>query len=89
MPPTVLLLDIDGTLVDNTQQHIAAWDEAFQQLGKPLNRETLRRNIGKRGAKIRARSRSEWKTTDIITPSGREMALPTTASSWYRSSISK
>ena len=46
MPPTVLLLDIDGTLVDNTQQHIAAWDEAFQQLGKPLDRETLRRNIG-------------------------------------------
>ena len=49
MPPTVLLLDIDGTLVDNTQQHIAAWDEAFQQLGKPLDRETLRRNIGKGG----------------------------------------
>ena len=49
MALTVLLLDIDGTLVDNTQQHIAAWDEALKQLGKSLDRETLRRNIGKGG----------------------------------------
>src|SRR5437868_6585633 len=61
MPPTVLLLDIDGTLVDNTQQHIAAWDEAFQQLGKPLNRETLRRNIGKGGDLfVKAVAGEEW-----------------------------
>src|SRR2546421_10696266 len=49
MAPTVLLLDIDGTLVDNTQQHIAAWGEALKQPGKSLDRETLRRNIGKGG----------------------------------------
>lgn len=45
----VLLLDIDGTLVDNTRQHIAAWREAFAGLGLAVDEETLRKNIGKGG----------------------------------------
>jgi beta-phosphoglucomutase-like phosphatase (HAD superfamily) len=49
MAPTVLLLDIDGTLVDNTKQHIDAWREAFQALGLRIDDETLRRNVGKGG----------------------------------------
>lgn len=49
MPLTVLLLDIDGTLVDNTRQHIAAWSEAFASLGLQVEQEPLRRNIGKGG----------------------------------------
>ena len=47
MRPKVLLLDIDGTLVDNTRQHIAAWREAFAELGLTVDDETLRKNIGK------------------------------------------
>ena len=47
--PGVLLLDIDGTLVDNTRQHIAAWHEAFAELGLAIDDETLRKNIGKGG----------------------------------------
>ena len=47
--PTVLLLDIDGTLVDNTAQHIAAWREAFAALGLEVDDETLRRQMGKGG----------------------------------------
>ena len=47
--PRVLLLDIDGTLVDNTRQHIAAWREAFAALGLAVDDETLRKNIGKGG----------------------------------------
>jgi beta-phosphoglucomutase-like phosphatase (HAD superfamily) len=47
--PSVLLLDIDGTLVDNTRQHIAAWNEALRKLGQRIDDETLRRNIGKGG----------------------------------------
>jgi HAD superfamily hydrolase (TIGR01509 family) len=47
--PSVLLLDIDGTLVDNTAQHIAAWREAFTALGLEVDDETLRRQIGKGG----------------------------------------
>ena len=46
---SVLLLDIDGTLVDNTAAHIAAWEESFSALGHPVDRETLRRHIGQGG----------------------------------------
>src|SRR5690349_756473 len=49
MRPEVLLLDIDGTLVDNTRQHIEAWREALTSLGLSLDDETLRRHIGKGG----------------------------------------
>ena len=49
MRPTVLLLDIDGTLVDNTAQHIAAWREAFAASGLEVDDKTLRRQIGKGG----------------------------------------
>jgi phosphoglycolate phosphatase-like HAD superfamily hydrolase len=49
MRPKVLLLDVDGTLVDNTAAHIAAWAEAFDALGQPIDQETLRRNMGKGG----------------------------------------
>jgi HAD superfamily hydrolase (TIGR01509 family) len=49
MPLKLLLLDIDGTLVNNTNQHIAAWAEAFASLGLQVDDETLRRNIGKGG----------------------------------------
>ena len=46
---SALLLDIDGTLVDNTAQHIAAWEEAFTALDRRVDRETLRRYIGQGG----------------------------------------
>jgi phosphoglycolate phosphatase-like HAD superfamily hydrolase len=49
MRPSVLLLDIDGTLVDNTAQHIAAWREAFATLGLAVDDERLRQHIGKGG----------------------------------------
>src|SRR5207244_12296242 len=47
--PSVLLLDIDGPLVDNTAQHIAAWREAFAASGLEVDDKTLRRQIGKGG----------------------------------------
>ena len=49
MPAKVLLLDIDGTLVDNTKQHMAAWAEALTRLGLQVDPERLRQNIGKGG----------------------------------------
>jgi phosphoglycolate phosphatase-like HAD superfamily hydrolase len=59
--PTVLLLDIDGTLVDNTAQHIAAWREAFAVLGLQVDDETLRRQIGKGGDLfVKAVAGEEW-----------------------------
>jgi phosphoglycolate phosphatase-like HAD superfamily hydrolase len=57
----VLLLDIDGTLVDNTAQHIAAWREAFAALGLEVDDETLRRQIGKGGdLYVRAVAGEQW-----------------------------
>jgi phosphoglycolate phosphatase-like HAD superfamily hydrolase len=49
MRPRVLLLDIDGTLVDNTAQHVAAWWEAFVDQGLSVDTERLRPEIGKGG----------------------------------------
>jgi HAD superfamily hydrolase (TIGR01509 family) len=49
MRPKVLLLDIDGTLVDNTAQHIAAWWEAFVAEGLSVDTERLRPEMGKGG----------------------------------------
>ncbi|HEY0491862.1 MAG TPA: HAD family hydrolase [Candidatus Dormibacteraeota bacterium] len=49
MTPRVLLLDIDGTLVDNTAQHIAAWWESFVAEGLSVDTERLRPEIGKGG----------------------------------------
>ena len=49
MPVKVLLLDIDGTLVDNTKQHMAAWADALTRLGLQVDPERLRQNIGKGG----------------------------------------
>ena len=52
MDVAVVLLDIDGTLVDNTVQHIEAWQEALSSLGLKVERERLRQNIGKGGDKF-------------------------------------
>jgi beta-phosphoglucomutase-like phosphatase (HAD superfamily) len=59
--PQVLLLDIDGTLVDNTTQHIAAWREAFATLGLIVADETLRRHVGMGGdLYVKAVAGEEW-----------------------------
>ncbi len=61
MRPEVLLLDIDGTLVDNTAQHIAAWREAFGALGLEVDEETLRKQMGKGGDLfVKAVAGEEW-----------------------------
>src|SRR5438874_7051101 len=61
MRPGVLLLDIDGTLVDNTAQHIAAWREAFAAFGLEVDHETLRRQIGKGGdLYVKAVAGEQW-----------------------------
>lgn len=61
MWPKAVLLDIDGTLVDNTRQQIAAGREAFAKLDLTVDDETLRRNIGKGGDLfVRAAAGEEW-----------------------------
>jgi HAD superfamily hydrolase (TIGR01509 family) len=61
MRPRALLLDIDGTLVDNTRQHIAAWGEALAALGKSIDEETIRQHVGMGGdVFVKAVAGEEW-----------------------------
>lgn len=47
MPIKAILFDIDGTLVDSNDQHVAAWEEVFRQAGKSFDRQTIHDQIGK------------------------------------------
>jgi membrane protein len=42
-----ILFDIDGTLVDSNDLHIAAWDEVFRAAGHQFDRQALHDQIGK------------------------------------------
>lgn len=41
------IFDLDGTLVDSNQHHVASWDQAFRHFGKIFPPEKLRQNVGK------------------------------------------
>ncbi|HEX4457893.1 MAG TPA: HAD family hydrolase [Polyangia bacterium] len=43
----LILLDIDGTLVDTNYLHVDAWARAFHQLGLVIPRAAIHRQIGK------------------------------------------
>jgi HAD superfamily hydrolase (TIGR01549 family) len=42
-----VIFDLDGTLVDSNELHVASWDRAFRHFGKRFSLEALRRQIGK------------------------------------------
>lgn len=43
------IFDLDGTLVDSNDLHVAAWDETFRHFGKEFSPNELRKQIGKGG----------------------------------------
>jgi HAD superfamily hydrolase (TIGR01662 family) len=47
MTVKAIFFDIDGTLVDSNEQHVTAWDEAFQTAGAHFDRQTIHDQIGK------------------------------------------
>ncbi|HZQ62634.1 MAG TPA: HAD family phosphatase [Casimicrobiaceae bacterium] len=47
-----VLFDIDGTLVDSNDLHVAAWREAFREFGKDLSFEQVHEQIGKGGDQL-------------------------------------
>jgi len=47
-----VLCDIDGTLVESNWLHAEAWQRAFAEMGILLDRETVRRQIGKGGDEL-------------------------------------
>jgi membrane protein len=49
MPKQAILFDIDGTLVDSNDAHVAAWDEAFRQHGYDFDCAAIHDQIGKGG----------------------------------------
>ena len=51
-PLKVVLLDVDGTLVDSNDAHAQAWFEVFQRNGYPGTFEWIRELIGKGGDKL-------------------------------------
>jgi HAD superfamily hydrolase (TIGR01509 family) len=42
-----VIFDLDGTLVDSNELHVASWERAFRHFGKRFSLEQLRRQIGK------------------------------------------
>ena len=46
-PIQAFLFDLDGTLVDSNDQHVASWDAAFRHFGKIFSEKELRAQIGK------------------------------------------
>lgn len=47
MTITAILFDIDGTLVDSNDRHVAAWQQAFADAGHDLDAQTIHDQIGK------------------------------------------
>jgi HAD superfamily hydrolase (TIGR01549 family) len=42
-----VIFDLDGTLVDSNELHVASWERAFRHFGKRFSLEQLREHIGK------------------------------------------
>lgn len=47
MPIQAVLFDIDGTLVDSNDFHVAAWQEAFATIGARFDAQVIHDQIGK------------------------------------------
>ncbi len=63
-----LLSDIDGTLVESNWLHAEAWQGAFAAIGIELNREDVRRQIGKGGDELIPVYVSWWKRRQVEGP---------------------
>lgn len=46
-----VLLDVDGTLIDDNLLHVLAWTRAFRRLGREIDATTLLHAIGMGGDK--------------------------------------
>jgi HAD superfamily hydrolase (TIGR01549 family) len=49
---TVVIFDIDGTLVDSVDLHAQAWQDSFKRFGKEIPFEEVRQQIGKGGDQL-------------------------------------
>jgi HAD superfamily hydrolase (TIGR01509 family) len=63
-----LLCDIDGTLVQSNWLHAEAWRLAFAEMGIELEKEDVRRQIGKGGDELIPVYVSWWKRKQVEEP---------------------
>jgi HAD superfamily hydrolase (TIGR01509 family) len=63
-----LLCDIDGTLVQSNWLHAEAWQRAFAEIGIELDREDVRRQIGKGGDELIPVYVPWWKRPHVEEP---------------------
>jgi len=63
-----LLCDIDGTLMESNWLHAEAWQVAFAGMGIELDKEELRRQIGKGGDELIPVYVSWWKRRQVEEP---------------------
>ncbi len=63
------IFDLDGTLVDSNELHVASWDAAFRHFGKEFSLEQLLAQIGKGSDKYLP----EFLTPDEIKRFGKEL----------------
>lgn len=47
MPIKAVFFDIDGTLVDSNDQHVLAWQEAFEEMGYRFSTDAIHAQVGK------------------------------------------
>lgn len=47
--PRAVLFDLDGTLVDSNEAHVAVWAQVFSEVGRPVDPAAIRGQIGKGG----------------------------------------
>jgi len=63
-----LLCDIDGTLVESNWLHAEAWQQAFAGMGIELEKEDVRRQIGKGGDELIPVYVPWWKRRQVEEP---------------------
>ncbi len=63
-----LLCDIDGTLVESNWLHAEAWQAAFAEMGLVLDKEDVRRQIGKGGDELIPVYVPWWKRRQVEEP---------------------
>lgn len=47
-----VLFDLDGTLIDSNEAHVAVWEQVFAEAGHPIDAATIRGQIGKGGDQL-------------------------------------
>src|SRR3954465_2002863 len=52
MSTRAVIFDVDGTLIDTNDLHTAAWVETFRHFGVEVDRDDVRREMGKGGDQL-------------------------------------